>query len=223
MSPNTACDTTHKNSGYNILGLTNVLKNNCNCYFIKSLRCYITPLSKKYFNYSSGLRINHQRWLIHSMFCSNPWQNQDTHSFLAFRQNPVWWIKPTGNAMRPSKQSESLHGDFSEQSVLKLPQQRMGDLELSVCLSVCSFGTPGFSFSATCLSCLGLTGSWGGFPGRKYVVWSSQVLPGLSAAQKLCAEFGYGRGSLRQNNWWNSRHIGATQSRRVIHSTLVSC
>lgn len=45
-------------------------------------------------------------------------------------------MKPAGRAMRQNKQFKCLHGDFLEQSVLKLSQQRMGDLELSVSLCV---------------------------------------------------------------------------------------
>lgn len=39
---------------------------------------------------------------------------------------------------------------------------RVSRIWSSQCVSVCSFGTLGFSFSAACLPCLGLTGSGGG-------------------------------------------------------------
>lgn len=84
-------------------------------------------------------------------------------------------------------------------------------------VSVCSFGTSGFSFSAACLPCLGLTGSEG-FPGRKYVVWSSQVLSSLSMTQKLPDEWESNHSSPWQNclnciqawNWWGTEEAPVT-------------
>lgn len=50
---------------------------------------------------------------------------------------------------------------FSDKSFFSLPLECMQDLKKSMCVSVCSSGASGFSFSAACLPCLSLTGSEG--------------------------------------------------------------
>lgn len=102
-------------------------------------------------------------------FYSSPWQRQATLLLsVSAKPCPMNEIHWTCNKAVQTIPRSPL--GFPGTITVRLPQQRMEDLDSSLRLSVCSSGTPSFSFSATCLPCLGLTGSWGGFPGRKYAL-----------------------------------------------------